>query len=936
MNKIFSQITCHLIIKIMIIFILFVSFAILSLLKTPFLIKPYMVFADSLWNIVSSPNVKSTNDILNGIATVSKNDIWAVGYSYPSSSGGQQTLIEHWDGNSWSIVDSPNVGLCHNELTGVTVVSSNDIWAVGTMLICGGRYQTLIEHWDGKNWSIVSSPNFGLGGNWLSQIAKISANDIWAIGYAENSNSSSQTLIEHWDGNSWSIVDSPNVGGINTNNTNRLNSLFTISTNDIWAVGSYDEYSSGSTKTLMEHWDGNTWGIISSPNASNGNFMYGVTAISTNSVWAVGYYVSSNGVYQVLTEHWDGKNWRIIPNPNKQDTYAVLNGIAAFSANDIWTVGYYWVNNTDGIPKTLTEHWDGNSWNIVPSPNAGGNGSWLNGITTVSANDIWAVGYLDLVNQNPSQRTLIEHYPTSIISNPPPPPTQPCTLPNFGDSNGNPLRQYDSQWGGLPYGGGYYKKADGTKVFLPFIDYGNNNDTIGTWGCKLTSAVMIVNYFAKEQNVIDPTTGSIFQTDPQKLNTWLQQKDNGKGYYNGVALPAGNPTHWDSAGVDLSPVVKYAKENGVQLSYDGTLRPNTKPTPPETIDEFITRTKERINQSMCALNPVILGVNNGGHFVDATGKTVADGIDTWQIHDPLWNGILPGISTLKAKYNNQYNQVDLMSGKHPKRHLTIIKYSPIEMYVTDPQGRREGFDVATNTSFDEIPDASYGLEHLAADDGGNGLLEYGVLDIPNPEDGQYTLTVTGTGNGSYGLEVRETDNETNTTSTQVSGTAVDGQTETYLVTSSSTPDQQNQLLRDVTINIRPLGQKNTINPKSKGKVPVAILSSATFNAPGSVDKTSLTFGHTGDEKSLAYCNPDDEEDEDGLRETICEFKKNKQPKKKPFCYTKDINKDKLPDLICYFNIQQTGFQSGDTQGFLNGKTISGTLIKGTDVVRIIH
>jgi len=56
-------------------------------------------------------------------------DVWAVGYYY--SNGGQLTLIEHWDGNSWSIVPSPNVG--NNDLlTGVAVVpNSPNVWAVG-------------------------------------------------------------------------------------------------------------------------------------------------------------------------------------------------------------------------------------------------------------------------------------------------------------------------------------------------------------------------------------------------------------------------------------------------------------------------------------------------------------------------------------------------------------------------------------------------------------------------------------------------------------------------------------------------------------------------------------------------------------------------------------------------------------------------------------
>jgi len=111
----------------------------------------------------------------------------------------------------------------------------------------------------------------------------------------------------------------------------------------------------------------------------------------------------------------------------------------------------------------------------------------------------------------------------------------------------------------------------------------------------------------------------------------------------------------------------------------------------------------------------------------------------------------------------------------------------------------------------------------------------------------------------------------------------------------------------VEIDIKPGSYPNSINPKSKGNIPVAILSSSTFDAPSQVDKTSLTFGRTGDEESLAFCNPSGE----------------------------DVNGDGLLDLVCHFETEKTGFQHGDTQGVLKGKTMDGTPIKGTDYVKIV-
>jgi hypothetical protein len=112
---------------------------------------------------------------------------------------------------------------------------------------------------------------------------------------------------------------------------------------------------------------------------------------------------------------------------------------------------------------------------------------------------------------------------------------------------------------------------------------------------------------------------------------------------------------------------------------------------------------------------------------------------------------------------------------------------------------------------------------------------------------------------------------------------------------------------DVAIDIKPGSQTNPINPRSIGKIPVAILSTADFNAPSEVDKTSLTFGRTGDEVSLAFCNKKGE----------------------------DVNSDGLLDLVCQFKTKLTGFKSGDAEGFLKGQTLEGVPIEGRDSVRIL-
>ena len=109
----------------------------------------------------------------------------------------------------------------------------------------------------------------------------------------------------------------------------------------------------------------------------------------------------------------------------------------------------------------------------------------------------------------------------------------------------------------------------------------------------------------------------------------------------------------------------------------------------------------------------------------------------------------------------------------------------------------------------------------------------------------------------------------------------------------------------VIIDIKPGSLDNTVNPTSQGRIPVAILSGPSFNAPTVLDPTSLTFGRTGNEKSLTSCS------------------------------SEDVNGDRLPDLVCHFNTPLTGLQIGDAQCVLKGKTTSNIRIQGTDSVRLV-
>ena len=250
---------------------------------------------------------------LRAVAAASTNDVWAVGDVEGEGEGPTgHILIEHWNGSRWSVVPSPTIGT-GGRLTGVAAISPSDAWAVGYYTPgIGPDERTLIEHWNGKQWSIIPNP-FPLPFIDFQGMTALSANDVWAVGALNNG-----TLIVHWNGKQWSIVPSPNPG----KSRNELWGVTALSASDMWAVGGFSNSPQGQIpdKSLTLHWNGSRWSVISSPSPNTiGNDLTSVTARSANDVWAVGT------PYNMLLEHWDGSRWSVISrNSNYGPTLAAV------------------------------------------------------------------------------------------------------------------------------------------------------------------------------------------------------------------------------------------------------------------------------------------------------------------------------------------------------------------------------------------------------------------------------------------------------------------------------------------------------------------------------------------------------------------------------------------------------------------------------------
>jgi hypothetical protein len=239
------------------------------------------------------------------------------------------------------------------------------------------------------DWQRVASPNaIATLDNELLGIDAVSENDVWAVGWSHDPDGpafAERTLIEHFDGNAWKIVTSPNP----PNDTwTQLHAVSAVSANDVWAVGSSHDGTAPS-RTLIEHWDGTEWRIVPSPSPDDQlNALLGVAAVSANDVWAVGYRsgTATQNPIDTLILHWDGIEWTQVASPNLGAGANQLFGITAISADDIWAVGF-----AGGAP--LAMHWNGSAWTIVPVPgNSGLSTQYMTAVSAAASDDVWAVG----------------------------------------------------------------------------------------------------------------------------------------------------------------------------------------------------------------------------------------------------------------------------------------------------------------------------------------------------------------------------------------------------------------------------------------------------------------------------------------------------------------------------------------------------------------
>jgi hypothetical protein len=331
---------------------------------------------------------------LIGVATLSRSDVWAVGYTEAATAG----LILHWDGTAWSRELEQSPGRHGEEaFDGVSAESATDVWAVGSKTgdAGSGSGVGISEHWDGSTWTSVPVPApAGAETYYLASVATIAPDDAWAVGAYDptGTGDSSYPLVVHWNGARWRVIAVPHPG------LSRYTDLLGVSAHgasDVWAVGYSGHLRKRISTPYVLHWDGTEWRRVSTPHTSGE--VNNLVSVSTTgrTAWAVGYK-TTQGSLAPFVEQYAHHIWREVMLPNKYRLLS-LNSVSALSATDAWIAGF----DQSGISKTAILGWNGHSWDRIASQDPNDQDA-LGGISAARPDLVWAVGttYTKFVHPN--------------------------------------------------------------------------------------------------------------------------------------------------------------------------------------------------------------------------------------------------------------------------------------------------------------------------------------------------------------------------------------------------------------------------------------------------------------------------------------------------------------------------------------------------------
>lgn len=316
------------------------------------------------------------------------------------------------------------------------------------------------------------------------------------------------------------------------------------------------------------------------------------------------------------------------------------------------------------------------------------------------------------------------------------------------------LKQYTEPWGSMIY--------DTANIWSP------GKDSIARYGCALTSATMILQYYG-------------YTVTPDSLNTWLL---NNHGYVRDGLVDWSAITKWVKLNHDINPLL-------TKLEYSRS-----------PYDSNVLATE--IDASRPAIVKLVRP-DNGTHFVVAKGKETSD----FDINDPA-----TAAGLLSYYPASQYSRIDKFTPSNTDLSYLYFYTSPnVHLDAFDTNG----FEITTSPDLEgpyiDQTDQTLSLQ--------NGLLS---VVVPKPKVGQYIFRLSG--NGDYTTETRIYDIDANLTNNSSEGSIKTGQIKTFVVNIGNTSQSNEVNFEFIRKSINDAYLEGSIHTKGVYSVLIALLHAA--------------------------------------------------------------------------------------------------------------
>jgi hypothetical protein len=350
----------------------------------------------SSWTIQATPSPAGAAADPTSVSCSTANHCVSVGTG--SFGGGGGLVGESWDGSTWTIQSMSEPAAAQTSVVmSVSCTSPSACIAVGSYVDGAGATRSLAEGWDGSTWSVQPVPEPAVAkASSLWDVSCAGATACVAVGKYVDSAGAPLTLIEEWDGASWSLLQSPNPAGARDVLLRGVSCSTAVACT---AVGSYTD-SAGSDWPIVEARSSSAWVIQAAPlpaDATNGGALVDASCSAATACTAMGVYMSNQTfVAASFAARWDGSNWTVqsIASPVAGAT-VFLFGITCPSPTDCITAGYYYgPGGSANDSRTLVEAWDGTSWTVQPSENPPlAKSSGFADVSCATTTDCTAVGW---------------------------------------------------------------------------------------------------------------------------------------------------------------------------------------------------------------------------------------------------------------------------------------------------------------------------------------------------------------------------------------------------------------------------------------------------------------------------------------------------------------------------------------------------------------